>query len=121
MSDEMRIVAKLSINDGQLDDFKRTVSEMIDTVIAKDTGTLIYDWYLSEDERSCTTLEHFQDFDAFMVHFGNVGEMLQATLQHAELTSVDVYANPTPAIMEVASQFGATVTPMWKSAAVQQA
>ena len=111
MSEELRLVVKLSINDGQLDDFKRIGSEMIDTVAVKDTGTLAYEWYLSEDGRNCTLLEAFQDFDALLEHLGNVGDVLQATLQYAELTSVDVFANLTPALMELAGQFNATVIP----------
>ena len=116
MSEAVRMVVKLSVNDGQQEEFKRLATELIETVEAKDPGCLQYDWFLSEDGQTCTVLEDYQNADALVAHVHIVGELIQATLQTAQPVSVDVYGDPTDELLALAGQFGATITPRWKAA-----
>ncbi len=117
MSTTLHIVVGLTVNDGQLGDFKEIVEEMSAKVEADDPGTLYYDWYLAADERSCTLLDGYRDSASFMAHFANVGEMMERLLGTCQVTRVDVYGNPSDEASGIVSSFGANITPYWNGTA----
>ena len=43
------VMARLKIRDGELDGFKQQAAEMMRQTREKDTKTLRYDWFLSDD------------------------------------------------------------------------
>ena len=49
-------------------------------VRAKDPGTLLYDWYLSADEKECLVRETYASSEAMLAHMANVGAELQAMM-----------------------------------------
>ena len=66
--------AHLKVRDGQLEGFKRQAAEMMRVTREKDTGTLTYDWFLSEDGAECEVHEAYVDADALVEHALNVRE-----------------------------------------------
>jgi hypothetical protein len=50
----------------------------MDIVRAKDTGTLQFEIYLSDDESECVICEWYRDSDAVIDHGAHVGEIMQA-------------------------------------------
>ena len=43
------VTAHLKVRDGELEGFKRQAAKMMRLAREKDTGTLRYDWFLSDD------------------------------------------------------------------------
>ena len=41
--------ASLKVREGKLEEFKQQTAEMMRQTREKDTGTLAYDWFLSQD------------------------------------------------------------------------
>ena len=54
---------QVSIHDGRFDEFKSLMQEMVEST-QKETGTLAYEWFLSEDSKSCHVYERYSDSDA---------------------------------------------------------
>jgi hypothetical protein len=47
----------------------------MEIVRAKDTGTLQYEIYFSNDESECIVVERYQDSEALLEHAANLGEL----------------------------------------------
>ena len=68
------VTARLKVRDGELEGFKRQAAEMMRLAREKDTKTLRYDWFLSEDGTECEVREAYVDADALVEHAQHVGE-----------------------------------------------
>jgi quinol monooxygenase YgiN len=65
---------------GKLEEFKRLSAQAMEIVRAKDTGTLQYEIYFSDDQSECIVLERYQDSEALLEHAANLGELGGAIL-----------------------------------------
>jgi quinol monooxygenase YgiN len=68
------VTARLKIRDGELEWFKHQAAEVMRQAKAKDTKTLRYDWFISDDETQCEVREGYVDADALLEHSDHVGE-----------------------------------------------
>ena len=59
---ELKGIARLRLDDGKLEDFKRLSAECIEIMRVKDTGTLQYEIYLNADETECVLYGALQQF-----------------------------------------------------------
>ena len=78
--------ARLKVREGQLEGFKTQAAEMMRLTSEKDTKTLRYDWFLSDDETECEVREAYVDADALLEHSNHVerpGTSSSATTQTA--------------------------------------
>lgn len=86
---ELQGIARFTFHEGKVEEFKRLSRECMDVVRAKDTGTLQYDIFLSEDESECIVVERYRDSAALVEHMANLGDLGQAILAtgtvHGEL------------------------------------
>ena len=73
MSDIIEWVLEMRIQDGQTDNVQPLISEMVDATQRDEPGALHYEYFLSEDGRTCTVLERYADNAAVMVHLTNFG------------------------------------------------
>jgi quinol monooxygenase YgiN len=77
---EIQGVGRIKFHDGKLEEFKRLSAQCMEIVRAKDTGTLQYEIYLSDDQSECVVLERYRDSEALLEHAANLGELGQAIL-----------------------------------------
>ena len=63
---------------GKLEEFKRLSAQAREIVRAKDTGTLQYEIYFSDDQSEAIVLERYKDSEALIEHATNLGELGQA-------------------------------------------
>ena len=68
------VTARLRVRDGELEGFKQQAAEIMRQVEEKDTKTLRYDWFLSDDGTQCEVREAYVDADALLEHSHHVGE-----------------------------------------------
>ncbi len=108
MSDNVHWLLDLNIKDGKLDDFKAVMNEMIEATRANEPGTLIYEWFISEDGKSCHIYERYVDSAATMIHLGSFGEKFaERFLAALEPTRFMVYGNPNDEVRAALEGFGA--------------
>ena len=108
MSDAVHWLLALNIKEGELDTFKALVKEMVDATKADEPGAQIYEWFVSDDEKTCHIYERYADSAATMTHlaaFGqNFAERFMAVLEPVQLV---VYGNPSDEVRGALAAFGA--------------
>ena len=78
---------------GTLEQFKRLSAQAIEIVRAKDTGTLQYEIYLSDDQSEAIVLERYTDSEALTEQAANLGA-LGAAILTAGLVSSELLGEP---------------------------
>jgi quinol monooxygenase YgiN len=79
---ELQGIARFTIHEGKLEEFKRLSAQCMEVVRTKDTGTLQYDIYVNDDQSECIVLERYRDSEALiehLAHLGDIGEAILAT------------------------------------------
>jgi len=84
---EIQGIGRITFHDGKLEEFKRLSAQCMEIVRAKDTGTLQYEIYLSDDQSECIVLERYRDSEALLAHAANLGELGQAILATGSASS----------------------------------
>src|SRR4029077_16270580 len=80
-------------HDGEREEFTRFSAQAMEIVRAKDTGTLQYEIYFSDDQCECIVLERYRDSDALLEHAANLGE-LGAAILATGLVSSELLGEP---------------------------
>lgn len=94
---ELAAVARVKFVDGRVEDFKRVAAQVIESIRAKDSGTLQYEIYLNDDESECVFLERYRDLDAMVEHNANLGDLLAEMLGTGAVTA-ELFVSPTDEI-----------------------
>jgi quinol monooxygenase YgiN len=79
---ELHGIARFKFHEGKLEEFKRLSAQCMEIVRIKDTGTLQYDIYFSDDQSEAIVYERYRDSEALIehtAHLGDVGEAILAT------------------------------------------
>ena len=104
------VTARLKIRDGELEGFKQQAAEMMRVAKEKDTKTLRYDWFISDDGTECEVREAYTDADALIEHGMNVGEARDKLFRdYADGHHMTIYAEPSPALAALIEQLSAHV------------
>lgn len=105
------VTARVKIRDGQLDGFKRQAAEMMRQTKEKDTKTLRYDWFLSNDGTECEVREGYVDADGLLEHAHNVFEARAKLFRdYADDHIMTLYGEPSPALAELMEKLAGAVT-----------
>jgi len=108
---QFEVRARLKVRDGQLEGFKRQAAEMMRVTREKDTGTLTYDWFLSDDGTTCEVREAYVDADALVEHAMNVREAREAMFaEFAYDHQMAFYGDPSPRLTALVKAVGVDVT-----------
>jgi quinol monooxygenase YgiN len=108
---QFEVRARLKVRDGQLDGFKRQAAEMMRQARERDTGTLAYDWFLSEDGTECEVREAYVDADALVEHAFHVREARDVLFaEFAYDHKMAFYGDPSPRLVELVDKVGVDVT-----------
>jgi quinol monooxygenase YgiN len=105
------VTARLKIREGELDGFKREAAEMMRLTKERDTKTLQYDWFLSDDGSQCEVREGYEDADGLVEHAYNVAEAREQLFRnHAYGHEMTIYGEPSPALAALAEKVAGHVT-----------
>jgi len=103
--------ARLKVREGKLEEFKRQAAEMMRQTRDKDTGTLAYDWYLSNDGTECEVREAYVDADALVDHAFHVREARDALFAESAYDHrMAFYGEPSPRLEELTNRIGVDAT-----------
>ena len=96
------VTARIKIRDGELDGFKQQAAEIMREVKEKDTKTLRYDWFISDDGTQCEVRESYVDADGLLEHAHHVAEAREKLFRdHAYDHDMTMYGEPSPALAEL--------------------
>jgi quinol monooxygenase YgiN len=96
------VTARLKIREGELEGFKRQAAEVMRLAREKDTKTLRYDWFISDDGIQCEVREGYVDADGLLEHNEHVkGARDKLFRDHAYDHDMTIYAEPSPALAEL--------------------
>lgn len=106
MSD-FEVRARLKVREGKLDEFKQHAAEMMRQTREKDTGTLAYDWFLSDDGTECEVREAYVNADALVEHALHVREARDALFAGSAYDHrMAFYGEPSPRLLELIDRIG---------------
>jgi quinol monooxygenase YgiN len=104
------VMARLKVRDGELDGFRRQAAEMMRQAREKDTKTLRYDWFLSDDGTECEVREGYVDADALIEHAHNVAEARDTLFRDfADDHVMTIYGEPSSALAALMEQLAGVV------------
>jgi len=84
---ELQGVGWIKFHEGKLEEFEHLQVQCAEIVRAKDTGTLQYEIYLSDDQSKRIVLERYRDSRALIEHSTHIGELGPAILATGLATS----------------------------------
>jgi len=100
----------MKIRPGKLEEFKRQAGEIVAQAKAKDTGTLQYDWFLSDDKTECEVRETYENSDALLDHVVNIGAPRDKLFEkYATDHAIVIYGDPPPGLLQKAAEMGVKV------------
>ena len=105
---ELRVVARLKVHDGKLDDFKSVAQTCLDSVVQKDKATLQYDWFINDTNTECVVHELYPDSGALLAHVTNLGATMGELMAVADL-SIEIYGTPSAELMQATEGMGIVV------------
>jgi len=109
--DELHITATFpAIAAANLEAFKALIAEGIDKTRGE-PGNLQYDWFFNDDQTKCFVREAYADSDAVLAHMGNMGDTLGQLVELGGGLEVDVFGNPSAALVEAAADLAPNVYP----------
>ena len=104
------VTARVKIRAGELEGFKRQAAEMMRLTQEKDTKTVRYDWFLSDDGTSCEVREGYVDADGLVEHAFNVADAREALFRDfAYDHDMTIYGEPTPKLAALLDRLGGVV------------
>lgn len=98
MTSQIRRVVKVSINEGQLDEFKEVANRFIERVKAGEPRTLNYDWFVDDESGQCCILERYENSEALLLHLANIRDLYEPLFEVCQIYSIEVFGNVTEEI-----------------------
>ena len=96
----------LDVREGQLENARALMPEMV-AGTQQEKGALGYEWFLSEDGKTCHLYERYADSEAGLVHVGNFGtHFAERFFGCFEPTSFCFYGEPSAELKAALDGFG---------------
>ena len=114
MGSHIRVKATHAVAAERIDEFKKLASEMIDLVAASEPGYSSYEWYLSDDQGTCTILGTLEDSEAVLHHLDNIAEMIGPLSEVAPATGIELYGEVSDELRQAVAPFGAAIAGPFK-------
>ena len=104
---KIQVSAMLKIQKDKIQELKKLTVEYINEVREKDSGTLQWDWFLSNDKTECEINETYESSQAALKHQSNLGDMISIIFRKiGKPYSVTIYGDPSPELLENARVAG---------------
>ncbi len=98
---KLHVSARMKIREGKLEGFKKQAAECIRQTKEKDTGTIQYDWFISNNQTECEIREVYESSEALVEHKQNLREALGSLFEKfAYDHTVTLYGDPSPQLLE---------------------
>jgi len=96
--------AHMTIRPGQLEGFKRQAAEIIRLSRERDTQTLRYDWFITNDGTECEVRELYASPQGLIEHKAHIGPALHELFaHHADNHFITIYGEPSRELLDLVS------------------
>ena len=95
----------LEVKDGQLEAFRAVMADLVAST-RSEAGTLVYEWYISEDGRTVQILERFEDTAAYLTHGDGFAPFAERFLATVDIRGFTVFGDPDDEARERLSGLG---------------
>ena len=94
--------AHMTVRPGQLEGFRKQAAEIIRLTKERDTQTLRYDWFLTNDGTECEVRELYESPQGLIEHKAHIGAALQKLFeQYADNHFMTIYGEPSPELIDL--------------------
>jgi quinol monooxygenase YgiN len=100
VTNKIRKVVEISINEGQLKKFKNAAGHFIERVKSSEPDTLIYDWYFNVGESKCYIIEEYKDSEALLTHLANIRNLYKSLFEVSEITRIEIFGDPSTEVRQ---------------------
>jgi quinol monooxygenase YgiN len=108
MGDQVSWLLELAVKPGEVENFRALMNEMVESTRAE-SGTLGYEWFISDDGSVVHIYERYLDSAAVMTHLGAFGEKFaERFLAAVDPTRFTVFGSPSDEVREAQSGLGPT-------------
>lgn len=108
MKNHVYWLLQVAVKDGQLDNLRSLMTEMSTATQNDEPGTLNYEWWIGDDEKTIHIYERYADSGAAIIHVGNFGsKFMERFMGAADPTAITVYGDASPELREALAGFGA--------------
>ena len=83
---EIQGIVRFEFHEGMVEEFKRLSAQLMEIVRRQDTGTLLYETYLNEDESEALVLQRFRDSEALLEHEDHIAELVKQIIATGTIT-----------------------------------
>ncbi len=102
MSDVVFYVCEVAIKEGQLENFKAVMKDMVEATRANEPATMNYQWFIAPDGVTCHVFERYANSAAVVAHLMSIRERFNerywATVTPKHFT---VYGNPSDEVRKI--------------------
>jgi quinol monooxygenase YgiN len=97
----------MEVREGKLEDLRALMEEMVESTRGEE-GTLAYEWFLSDDTKTCHLYERYRHSEAAMVHLNTFADKFALRfLECLEPHAIHVYGEPSDELRRAHSNYGA--------------
>jgi quinol monooxygenase YgiN len=108
--------AHMTVRPGQLDGFKKQAAEIIRLTRQKDTQTLRYDWFLTNDGTECEVRELYTSPQGLIEHKAHIGAALHKLFElYADNHFMTIYGEPSPELVDLVKSLHMEMQIKWFS------
>lgn len=100
MSEPIVYIDTSEIQEGQLEELKRAMSELIKFVETSEPRLIAYNVYLNEDGTRMTVVHVHPDSASLKFHMKVAGSFFAKFVRFVKLLSIDVYGKPSNELLE---------------------
>ena len=94
--------AHMTVRPGQLEGFKKQAAEIIRLTREKDTQTIRYDWFLTDDGTECEVRELYASPQGLIEHRAHVGAAIDKLFErYADNHFMTIYGEPTRELIDL--------------------
>ncbi|MEM6802515.1 MAG: antibiotic biosynthesis monooxygenase [Bacteroidota bacterium] len=88
-----------TVKDGQKDAIVALMKEML-VLVEQETGTLNYEWTLSEDAKNLHVYERYKDVEATFAHLGTWAKFAERFTAIVDIDRFTIFSNTSPELRE---------------------
>ncbi len=100
-----------AVKEGEIDNLKALIKEMVEATEGNEPGTKMYEWFFSADEKTVYLFEFYQDSQATMVHLDSFGKNFAGRFMAAiDMKRFVIMGNPDDKVRSALQSVGAKLT-----------
>jgi quinol monooxygenase YgiN len=108
MTDNVYWLIEASIKEGEIENVKGLMNEMIEKTKADEPGALFYEWSISDDEKTLYLFERYKDSQAVLAHMDSFGKNFASRFMGSlEIRKFQTFGDPNEAVLGLFKNVGA--------------